>query len=107
MRRHDLRSAAALVTAAVLLVAAPPAKAVMDATTECLMEFTGVPDADKDGGTVTCTDCDAGCDLDGVATANGSCTFKIAACLNQARLPTCPKGTIAKSKVKPGKAGLT
>jgi len=103
---RELRSCAAVILAAMVLTTAPPARAVMDATTECLSSFDGVPAGDEDGGTITCTDCDAACDQDGVAQANGSCTFKLAVCLNQSTA-TCPAGTIKKSKVKPKKAGLT
>ena len=53
------------------------------ADNECLIQFGDVPDADKNGGVLQCTDCDPACDTDGVATANGSCTFKLKVCLNQ------------------------
>ena len=75
---------AAIVALAATLVAGRSSHAVMDATTECLIGFSGVPDADKNGGTITCTDCDPTCDDDGAGTANGSCTFTLQLCANRA-----------------------
>src|SRR5439155_10472870 len=66
-----------------LALGATPSRAVMDQSTECLIGFGDVPDADKNGGVLQCTDCDPACDADGVKTANGSCTFKLKVCLNQ------------------------
>src|SRR5437870_7327831 len=58
--------------------------AVMNETTECLVDFEGVSDTYKSGGTIQCTDCDPSCDADGVNTANGSCTFNLQVCVNEA-----------------------
>ena len=61
---------------------------------------------------IVCTDCDPACDLDGVDTPNGSCTFSIAACVNQAGVEGCDpatretKKTAAKAKSKAGKLDL-
>jgi len=58
---------------------------------------------------IACTDCDPECDLDGVPTANGSCTFSIAACINNTGVTGCdpatrtPKNASAKAKSKAGK----
>jgi cysteine-rich repeat protein len=61
---------------------------------------------------IACTDCDPACDLDGVDTPNGSCTFSIAACVNNAGVPGCdpatrdPKKVKAQAKSKAGKIDL-
>ena len=82
----------AWVLAAVLVLAvAAPGRAVMDATTECLGGFSG--DAYRDGGTITCTDCDPSCDADGVSSPNGSCTFDLEACANRATA-SCTGGAL-------------
>src|SRR3989442_8975632 len=98
-----------LVLAAVLVTAVPRSLAVMDATTECLIGFAGVPDVDKDGGLITCTDCDPTCDTDGVASANQSCTFHLQACVNRAE-GSCTGTALKRVKVKgkcAGTAALT
>ena len=77
-------SVAAAVFGLALLGGVPSSHAVMDATTECLTTFADVPDADKNGGVIQCTDCDPNCDADGVNSANGSCTFKLKVCANEA-----------------------
>src|SRR5437867_2950826 len=72
-----------------LLIGRPaPARAVMDASSECLFQFGGVPEALEDGGVIECTDCDPACDGDGLPVANGVCEFKLAICTNIAR-PGC------------------
>jgi hypothetical protein len=61
---------------------------------------------------IACTDCDPACDLDGVATANGTCTFSIAACVNNSGIAGCdpatrdPKKVKAQAKSKAGKIDL-
>src|SRR5436309_15442923 len=67
-----------------LLALAPPCLAAMDATTECLVDFEGVADTYRSGGTIQCTDCDPNCDNDGSNTANQSCTFNLQVCVNEA-----------------------
>src|SRR6266852_8586584 len=93
--------AVALVLAMVFLafVTRGVARAVMDATTECLSQFQGVPAGDENGGSLTCTDCDPSCDSDGVATPNKMCTFQLQVCLNHAQ-GTCTAANIKKVKVK-------
>src|SRR2546421_626227 len=78
---HDLRMFA---IGLALVMTGQRSYAVMDATTECLTSFAGVPDADKNGGVIQCTDCDPNCDADGVSSTNGSCTFKLKVCADQA-----------------------
>ena len=62
---------------------------------------------------IVCTDCDPARDLDGVAEPNGSCTFSIAACVNQPGVEGCDpatretKKTSAKAKSKAGKLDLS
>ena len=90
---------AAIVALAVTLVAGRSSHAVMDATTECLIGFSGVPDADKNGGTITCTDCDPTCDDDGAGTANGSCMFTLQLCANRAE-GACTGTALKRVKVK-------
>ena len=75
------------------------ARAIMDATTECLSQFQGVPAGDENGGPFMCTDCDPSCDSDGVATPNKACTFKFQVCLNHAQ-GTCTAANLKKVKVK-------
>ena len=77
-------SVAAALFGLTMLGGVPPSHAVMDATTECLTTFADVPDADKNGGVIQCTDCDPNCDADGVNSANGSCTFKLKVCADEA-----------------------
>jgi hypothetical protein len=87
-RRSAIRDALQLSFVALALVAlVPQAEAVMDATTECLVSFGGVPDADTNGGTL-------------VATAvNGQCTFNLQACVNHAT-GSCTGTTLKKVRVK-------
>lgn len=76
---------------------------------DCLIAFDGIDDDDVTlvgkAQTVECTDCDPACDTDGVAEANGSCTFQIGACINQGGIDGCtpPAGldrASASAKVK-------
>ena len=61
-----------------LLVVVPSASAVKN---DCLVQFSGVPDADAQGGSLDCADGDSSCDTD--STAN-QCTFSLNVCANQA-----------------------
>ena len=76
-RRSLIAYVAAFLT---LLVIGPRAFAAQN---ECLLSFKGVPDAATNGGAVTCDDCNAACDTDGMNTPNKSCTFNIAVCANE------------------------
>jgi len=96
MRRTSLPTSPRTYRAAavgLVLLVAPHALAARisggdDPTTDCFAHFevlgaaTQAPGEDAE---VTCTDCDPACDKDGVASANGSCTFEAALCLNQAQ----------------------
>jgi hypothetical protein len=66
---------------------------------ECLVEFdvVGVPD---DGGLVSCTDCDPGCDRDGAPGPNGSCEFRLGVCLGQ-ESGGCEAAAPAKIRIRP------
>jgi hypothetical protein len=79
-----------------LLVIGPRAFAAQN---ECLLSFKGVPDAATNGGAVTCDDCNAACDTDGVNTPNKSCTFNIRVCANEPG-NGCTAADIKKVKVK-------
>src|SRR5262245_61106585 len=70
--------------------------------TDCLVEFDGVDPVRPRGATVRCTDGDPFCDTDGVV--NGSCRFRLTACLNNAdaQLPKCRADTIASFTVRRG-----
>src|SRR5262245_39127769 len=57
---------------------------------DCLIGYNGIDDSDvtlegkkQNKPVVHCTDCDPSCDMDGVNTPNGSCTFHLGVCLNQ------------------------
>ncbi|HWP65419.1 MAG TPA: hypothetical protein VNO26_05850 [Candidatus Limnocylindria bacterium] len=48
-----------------------------------------------------CTDCDPSCDLDGVATPNGSCTIAAGVCINQSGVQGCaPPSALTKASGK-------
>ena len=86
---------------AVLLLLASVAvdvHAATGATSECLVAFAGVPADAANGGTWTCEDCDPTCDADGVATANGSCTFDLGVCANGSD-PSCTGTALKRVKV--------
>jgi hypothetical protein len=70
-----------------------------DPADECLLEFEvlGSPD---ERGTVTCTDCDPGCDRDGVQTPNGSCEFRLGACVGQ-ETASCAADVPGRIRVRP------
>jgi hypothetical protein len=90
---------------ALLLVAAGQSRAGCPGTcaipgggprrTDCLVEFDGVTPTRPRAAKIRCTDGDASCDADGVA--NGSCHFRLTACLNNQdpRLPKCTPGGVA------------
>src|SRR5262245_14117843 len=91
------RSVAAYVAAFLtLLVIGPRAFAAQN---ECLLSFKGVPSDATNGGSVTCDDCNAACDTDGVNMPNKACTFNIAVCVNQAGAG-CTAADIKKVSVK-------
>ena len=71
--------------------------------TDCYIELDGV---DSTTNRVECTDCDPGCDRDGVTQPNGSCTFRVAACLNQPGIAACTPTALKKAKVSPKKLGI-
>lgn len=110
MRRPQLTirlSIALAALAAATVGPVPRAAAVtMDATSECLFAFGEVDDTLANGGTLSCTDCDAACDADSPGQANGTCTFNLSGCLNQAA-GSCSAAVLKASKVNPKKARLT
>lgn len=95
----------AVVLAVVMVIGVPHGHAVMDQTTECLVGFADVPDANQGGGIIQCTDCDPACDFDGVNTPNKSCTFKLKTCVNDADA-TCAATDLKTVRVK-GKCGAS
>ncbi len=82
-----------------------PAHAVMDATTECLIEFDGLGNERANGGTLECKDCDPSCDADGAGKANGSCVFAFRVCANTPDA-TCAATALKKVRVK-GRCGAS
>ena len=80
MRRNDPRlwstSLQLSVVTLALMTGLSRSYALTDATTECLVGFTGVPDGVKNGGT-----------LEGVSSGGGSCTFNLQLCANQTVSP--------------------
>jgi cysteine-rich repeat protein len=72
------------------------------AKNDCLVTFRGVTDANTQGGTFACTDCDPSCDTDGVNTPNKSCQFSFQVVINRPATG-CTATDIKKVKVK--KAG--
>jgi hypothetical protein len=100
LKKHGLTTAALLAVLALVV----PAGATRipgggDPRTECYAELE-VDGAASVGQLVQCTDGDPRCDADG--TANDSCRFRVAVCLNQnADRPTCvPPGTLQKVKTR-------
>ena len=74
-----------------------------DKGNDCLIGYDGIDASDVtlDGKkqVVSCTDCDPSCDFDGEATANGSCTFQVGVCINQAGVGGCtPPAGLSKAK---------
>jgi hypothetical protein len=71
---------------------------------DCLIGYQVDADAVVQDGKkylVECTDCDPACDLDGVTTANGSCTFEVGVCTNQGGVEGCtPASGLDKAKAK-------
>jgi hypothetical protein len=101
-----MRGEKRVVTALLLVViASARAGAVMNASTECLIRFEGLGDSVKNGGTLHCKDCDPRCDADPAGTPNGSCTFKLRACVNDADAD-CTGTELKKMTVK-GKCGAS
>ncbi len=84
---NSARSLGAVVSVLAFFLAVPPARAVMDATTECLVGFLGVPDDAKNGGTVM------------QGATNGVCTFNLTACANRAE-GSCTGTALKPIKVK-------
>ncbi len=76
-----------------------------DPATDCLIELDGV-EADAAAGVRACTDCDPVCDRDGVSAPNGSCTFVLAACVNQRNVEGCAPAVLKKASVKPPGVGI-
>jgi hypothetical protein len=92
-------SAGPLALALALLGTATPVSA--KPASECLAGFTGVPDADRNGGTFKCNDCDPTCDRDGTNAPNKMCTFAIDACVDQPDgTGVCAAGDIKKARLK-------
>jgi len=73
---------------------------------DCFVGLEGYDEDDLSGygkkakPAIQCTDCDPSCDLDGVAEANGSCTFSIAVRVNDAGDPICTPAQLKKIAVK-------
>jgi hypothetical protein len=71
--------------------------------TDCFASLEGI-----ESNPANCTDCDPSCDMDGVATPNNSCTFKLQLCVNDVEAGgSCQATTLKKVKVSPKKIGLT
>src|SRR5436190_6550944 len=79
-----MRSDNRVVTGVLLLVIVSTRAGAASTANECLIGFDGLGDAVKNGGTLHCKDCDARCDADPGSTPNGSCTFTLKACVNDA-----------------------
>jgi cysteine-rich repeat protein len=60
---------------------------------DCLIVLDGIDDDDVSlvgrKQVAECTDCDPACDLDGIDEVNGSCTFRLGACINQEGVAGC------------------
>src|SRR5262245_27311803 len=82
-----------------VMIASARAAVVMNPSTECLIGFDGLGDDVKNGGTLHCKDCDPRCDADGAGVPNGSCTFKLKACINDAA-PPCKAAELRRVRVK-------
>lgn len=84
------------------------AKGPNDPATECLIDLQGSPDAFLKEITLsktdTCKDGDA-CDADG--KTDGSCTFKVRACVNVAGVSGCTPAALKSAKVNPKKLGIS
>ena len=70
---------------------------------DCLIGYDGIDDSDVvlDGKkqVVQCMDCDPSCDHDGAAEANGTCTFQVGVCIDQAGVTGCtPPAGLDKAK---------
>ena len=69
-----------------------------DPATDCLAELE-LRESTREP-VIECTDCDPSCDRDGVAGANGSCTFAVALCLNQSA-PGCTPRALDRVRARP------
>lgn len=99
-----------LAAAAVLALGATPGRAYVAGDgkgkpeADCLVGLEGYDDGDfspfgkKGKPAIQCTDCDPSCDLDGVATANGSCTFSLAVRVNDADVSACTPAALKSVK---------
>src|SRR5690349_24800404 len=72
---------------------------------DCLIgyDFVDPDQVTQDGkkNVVVCTDCDPSCDLDGVSTANGSCTIAAGVCINHPGVQGCtPPDALDKASAK-------
>lgn len=81
-----------------------------NAANDCLIGLDGIdPSAEtiiKGKRAVQCTDCDPLCDGDGVTSANGACTFRVAACVNSPDVSGCTPEALATASVKPNSIGV-
>lgn len=68
---------------------------------ECLIGLEGTGGIMTGGTSIECTDCDPGCDADGVPSANGACAFRVRVCLNYPNLSGCEPGVLGTAKAKP------
>ena len=110
-RASDRSFFAVVLTAAAVLALgqARPASAGLipgggKAASDCYAEFDvqGVSGSNK----VTCTDGEPGCDSD--SACQGTCTFRVAVCLNQTNVPGCnpkPFTELAKGELLPLASG--
>jgi cysteine-rich repeat protein len=78
---------------------------------DCLIGYDGIDASDVmlDGKkqVVTCTDCDPACDKDGSAEANGTCTFRLGACINEPDVVGCtPPAGLTKAKASATVSGV-
>jgi hypothetical protein len=70
---------------------------------DCLIGLDGLDPGIVAGRRIECTDCDPACDRDGTSQPNGSCTFRLAVCLNYPSLDGCDPATLKRVKAKPTK----
>jgi cysteine-rich repeat protein len=79
---------------------------------DCLIVLEGIDDSDVmvqgKKNVITCEDCDPSCDLDGVDSANGTCTFNLGVNLNEPGIGSCEPAVLkqAKASKKAIRAGL-
>jgi hypothetical protein len=100
------RAASAVALGLWLTLGASPAEALLvgdgkgKPERDCYIALAGYSPEDLSPQGIVCTDCDPACDLDGVAEPNGSCTFSVAACINNADVAGCDPATRTPTKVK-------